>query len=89
MKRLLRMQQIVHNMLDYKTDFVHYINVINTGKRNEQGVTILQCIHFQNTRLCQIKCILFYILPCSELTIIIIFTYFLVYRRSVTFYLLS
>jgi hypothetical protein len=59
MKRLLKMQQIVHNVLDYKTDFVHYINLINTGKLNEQGVTILQYIHFQNTRLCQIKCILF------------------------------
>ena len=59
MKRLLKMQQIVHNMLEYKPDFVLYINLINTGRLNEQGVTILQCTHFQNPRLCQIKCILF------------------------------
>jgi hypothetical protein len=59
MKRLLKMQKVVHNMLEYKPDFVLYINLINTGRLNEQDVTILQCTHFQNSRLCKLKCILF------------------------------
>jgi len=59
MKRLLKMQQIVHNMLEYKTDFVLYINLINTGRLNQQDVAILQCTHFQNPRLYQTKCFLF------------------------------
>jgi len=53
------MQQIVHNMLEYKTDFVQYVKLMNTEKLNEQDVTILQCTYFQNPRLCQIKYILF------------------------------
>jgi len=37
MKRLLKMQQIIHNMLEYKTDFVQYINFIQEEILEENG----------------------------------------------------